>query len=810
MKVIFLLAFLSLITHIQGQGTLVHFVFSKGSPTSVENTQLRASIGKEGHLFSGRQGFRIPYQYTVAGPKAQEAAGVWLGGQTNTGVAVSIQRSEPENDGFAPGPLDNATGTPVPNATRFGRIFSAGRYEVEALLADIAVNGMVTDSGLGRLLIWPARGNPYFQSLTGFALPLQDLAPFYDANGDGVYDPFQGDYPTFKHGVANAIAEEVHWTVTHTTDGAISNGRTLGIELQQLVYVLECDTNSLLNQTVFVHQKLLNKSGQTISNFRFGTQGNLNLGNASNDQIGTDVLRNAVYAYSIDNNDPSTSQVVGYGPNGPAYSATLLSEPLNGVIAYEPGTSTPEGEPTTVAGIYNFLDSRFKDSTVITASGSGYATPGGVTQFSFNGDPVTNTGWISANVPAADFVNRQLYVANIQRAAFSSGAVLEADWAYTLHRDINRTDVQNIGYMRERIDSLQAYFDNGLENLGCGVPSYCLANCVFPGDANNNGVANDFDILEMAYQQGTVTPARAQQGRRWFPHAPAVVGPAAYLDSDGNGTVNIQDLWTNTLNFGKIQGRQGPREGDNTLGNDLRLVRSTHQPFWSTDSIVSPGDTIGFDLVLGDGSNPFTITGITCRIRYDSEIFTLNRYFGLGGFSNFLMGSQGFDYWRWSLEEGRVHFVQTRLDGTNATGSGIFTNLEFRVSPQAALPQPVMTTQFCIEDFKAIMGDGTVVPISAQCINVSYGSPSIAVQPIANAPAVGLYPNPAQTHTWVDLGNASAEQLVLHNALGQPVRQLGPTMGRFALEREELPAGVYTLVIYFENGTRGSYPLIFK
>jgi len=55
-------------------------------------------------------------------------------------------------------------------------------------------NGNLTDIP-DAIKYWPARGNPFFFEKYNVNLPLQELAPFFDTDQDGLYNPQNGDYP---------------------------------------------------------------------------------------------------------------------------------------------------------------------------------------------------------------------------------------------------------------------------------------------------------------------------------------------------------------------------------------------------------------------------------------------------------------------------------------------------------------------------------------------------------------------------------------------------------------------------------------
>jgi hypothetical protein len=79
------------------------------------------------------------------------------------------------------------------------------------------------------ILEWPAHGNSA-QSQNHF------LAPFFDANSNDLYEPFNGDYPDIKGDQAIYIIRNDIGDL-HTE----SNGEQIGLEIHIMYYAYNCD-----------------------------------------------------------------------------------------------------------------------------------------------------------------------------------------------------------------------------------------------------------------------------------------------------------------------------------------------------------------------------------------------------------------------------------------------------------------------------------------------------------------------------------------------------------------------------------------
>ncbi len=76
---------------------------------------------------------------------------------------------------------------------------------------------------------------------------------------------------------------------------------------------------------------------------------------------------------------------------------------------------------------------------------------------------------------------------------------------------------------------------------------------VWPGDADNNGVVDQGDLLPIGLYYGKIGPARANASTAWVgqPVVPWSPAAAAYADTNGDGVVSDFDIYAIDLNWGK-------------------------------------------------------------------------------------------------------------------------------------------------------------------------------------------------------------------------------------------------------------------
>lgn len=151
-----------------------------------------------------------------------------------------------------------------------------------------------------------------------------------------------------------------------------------------------------------------------------------------------------------------------------------------------------------------------------------------------------------------------------------------------------------------------------------------LAQQVWPGDINNNGIVNNIDVLYWAVAKDATGEARVSPTTNWegqdlpvtlwdqnFPEGLNY----AYADCDGDGDVDDDDKTVIESNFGEVHGTVVPDEyatGDPGSDPILQLTSGT--------AVVPPEGTLEVDLSLGIETDSITsFYGIAFTVVYDPE-----------------------------------------------------------------------------------------------------------------------------------------------------------------------------------------------
>lgn len=310
--------------------------------TQLAVNNVRAVIENGGNKWTrrgvNRSGYEVPKTPDFSGPNAIYAGGLWMGGvspDNQLKIGAVLYRAQGRND-FWPGPLTN-TGDASVDADvclQYDRFWTTSRSQAEAHVAwklctedpecdleELFPNGYSIPPAF---VEWPAMGNvDAGQDLY--------LAPFVDWDGDGAYDPFQGDYPDYGFETSvedckNKLREDplplfgdnnIYWIFNDKGDvHTETQGQPIGLEVRAQAFSF--NSNDEINNMTFYNYLVINQGTQTLLNTYFGHFVDPDLGCSNDDFTGCDVQRGLGFVYNWQDVDEPCQGAVGYGgPNPP-------------------------------------------------------------------------------------------------------------------------------------------------------------------------------------------------------------------------------------------------------------------------------------------------------------------------------------------------------------------------------------------------------------------------------------------------------------------------------------------------------------
>lgn len=303
---------------------------------------------------------------------------LWIGGiDVNNNLKLAAYRygqgatagaSHAKND-FWPGPLtvDGTASVAPETCASFDKLFKMTRAEVQEYLAWRDNPADYPNYAIPKSIVdWPAHGN----KAKGQAYY---LAPFFDADGDGSYEPRNGDYPYYdlsnhlcpklrldstprvikakiKNGERNSNGvlidtlgilvdqvlkgDQTLWSVYNDKGNYHSEtqGDPIGMEIRAQYFAFA--TNDEINNMTFYSYEIINRSTYTLTGTYFSQWVDPDLGWANDDYVGCDVNRGLGYCYNGTPND-GTGQSYAYGAHPPAVGVDFFQGPYMDADGYD-------------------------------------------------------------------------------------------------------------------------------------------------------------------------------------------------------------------------------------------------------------------------------------------------------------------------------------------------------------------------------------------------------------------------------------------------------------------------------------------
>ena len=281
-------------------------------------------------------------------------AALWIGGtDVNDQLRIAALRFGSGGDDYWPGPLELKTASvDLPVCNYFDKHYIITKNEVLAFMSmfDYSDAGATPndtyspDAIPATIKNWPASGINANQS--------PYLAPFFDANHNGVYEWEEGDYPYYDFNNAlcprtlkaqwgrdytSHVATTLETEANIVTGGLLSDqvlkgdqtiwwvfndmgnvhteslGQPIGMEIRAQAFAFS--TNDEINNMTFYTYEIINRSTYELRETYFSQWVDADLGHPYDDYVGCDVKRGLGYCYNGDEVDgPGSGSYTGIPP----------------------------------------------------------------------------------------------------------------------------------------------------------------------------------------------------------------------------------------------------------------------------------------------------------------------------------------------------------------------------------------------------------------------------------------------------------------------------------------------------------------
>ncbi|MBK6965449.1 MAG: T9SS type A sorting domain-containing protein [Bacteroidales bacterium] len=346
---------------------------------------------------------------------------------------------------FFPGPVSSGEYYNLSYDTTWSKVWKLNKQEILTHISSWNQEGYVVPRIIAR---WPGNGDPS----KGQALM---MAPYYDKNENGLYDPENGDYPIIR---GDQAVYFIYNDIRSPHTDFYGNG--LSAEIHCMVYAFDLPDNPALNNTVFINYLITNRSNMTYSNVNFSLFADTDNGASQDDFVGCDTLLNAAISFNGKVPDSGGGGVV-YGDHPPAQTIMLLNRDMSSFIVNGNVTGYQWlSRPYTSGELINYLSALWNDGSPIIGNGCGHnsCAAGNTVNYAFPGDPKDVDSWSMLQSPIG--MNDYSYFMNIAPVQdFHPGETVCIDIALTSAIDENGDHLDSYTLVKQYAETVKTFYD---------------------------------------------------------------------------------------------------------------------------------------------------------------------------------------------------------------------------------------------------------------------------------------------------------------------------------------------------------------
>ncbi len=335
-----------------------------------------------------------------SGKNMNFASAIWMSAYDGSGqLHVSAQTYRQTGNDYWPGPLTSDTLT-YTTSQKWAKIWKVNSTDIQSFLT---LSTHTTSNTPQSILTWPGKGNINATGNGGVPLTITNgTAPFVDLNGNGIYEPLQGEYPEIK-------GDQALWWVFSDNGPAHNqtNGKPLGVEVHAMAYAYKRGT--LIDDVVYYDYTITNHSSNTYSDMRMALWDDGVVGWYLDNYLGFDSVWRMGIVYKGNNDDGQGGgfPVNSYGLNPPQSAVTMIVLPGDSGTNYVPAGSfvyynndaSIIGTPTVDTQYNNYMRAKILNGEHFSDDFTGHGHPskgygsGPNCNYVWPGDPSDTSLW---------------------------------------------------------------------------------------------------------------------------------------------------------------------------------------------------------------------------------------------------------------------------------------------------------------------------------------------------------------------------------------------------------------------------------
>ncbi len=323
---------------------------------------------------------------------------------------------------------------------------------------------------------------------------------------------------------------------------------------------------------------------------------------------------------------------------------------------------------------------------------------------------------------------------------------------------------------------------------------------VWPGDTDNNGHVNHFDLLPLGIGFGATGPQRpdasidwiGQAAEDWTQYTPTSVVNYKHIDTNGDGIIGDIDTQAIVQNWGLSVNPFAPE-------TPIFEPRELGIPLFVQADTLAPSEVAALDIILGTTDLPAEdVYGIAFSITYNPELIVPGSV--SASFLDSWMGEENnnlISIFRVAPSQDRIDIALSRTDGSNISGLGSIGKLHITIEDVIFRNSVFRRAEFDIQNVRLINRDEVDIPVAPE-MSTSWVSVSTGTNNPELANQILLYPTPASDLVLLSTKGLQVNRVQLLDPFGRTAADfVAPNNG---LDVSQLAAGIYLARITTDRG----------
>jgi hypothetical protein len=313
---------------------------------------------------------------------------------------------------------------------------------------------------------------------------------------------------------------------------------------------------------------------------------------------------------------------------------------------------------------------------------------------------------------------------------------------------------------------------------------------VWPGDANSDGTADNFDVLELGLHFTQTGPARATTSNTWQPYfANNWTGTISngkninHSDCNGDGTINNNDTLAIFNNYGLTHAFKQAEQ----------IVTNPQLSIVPDQTAVAKGNWGTASVFLGEASAPITnINGLAFTVTFDQSLIDANSVYIEYPASFINAANQNLHFRKPDFTNGKLYTATTHTLANNVSGNGKIATLHYKIKSTLATDEVL---NIGITQVKQSNAAGALTPLTAGTATIAAIGASVGLDELSSGNSIGVYPNPANASVIIQ-SSTLLEKVELITVTGQIILNERISGTQHQLDLTDIANGVYFVTVY--------------